>query len=88
MNEAAEAAVITAPAMVYGLCGALIAIAGYVVKLHAFDRKDRKELNADMMSVVKANTEAFHELKSAVRENTTATSAMHRMVTDHMRSPH
>lgn len=65
----------------------IIAMAGYIVKLHAFDRKDRKELNAEIMSVVKANIEAVHELKAAVSSNTKATDAMHRMVADYIRHP-
>ena len=66
----------------------IVALAGYIVKLHAFDRKDRKELNAEIMSVVKTNTEAFHELKDTVSSNTKATDAMHRMVSDYIRHPH
>lgn len=77
----------TEAVMIAGLCTPIVALAGYIVKLHAFDRKDRKELNAEIMSVVKANIEAVHELKAAVSSNTKATDAMHRMVADYIRHP-
>ena len=74
--------------IIYGLCAAIVALATYIVTLHTIDRKDRKEMNAEVMSVVKATIEVVHELKGAVNSNTKATDAMHRMVADYIRHPH
>lgn len=74
--------------IIYGLCAPIVALAGYIVKLHTTERKDRKEMSAEIMSVVKSNIEVVNELKGAVSSNTKATDAMHRMVADYIRHPH
>lgn len=71
---------------IIGLGTAIAALAGYVVKLNAMDRRDRRETHGEMMILVKQSTEVNTALRASVDANTKTTDALHRAVSDYMRT--
>ena len=69
-----------------GLCATIAGLAGYVVKLNSMDRKDRKDTHAELMVMLKNSTDVSTALKYSVEANTKTTDALHRAVSDFMRT--